>query len=550
MPRIARFKIAAIDQLLQQLRFAPEQTRQRQMDAAEQLVSAIDPARTYPEDFIVYRITGYRPERSSSTMLVGQALLGDLANFVLRISRDLHIPAQHGQRAAQRIQDIAKQLNVSTKTIQRYRSQGLVCHYVYFDDRQLLACFDDALERFVAANTQRVKRAKVFSRTDDKLRQQIIQEARHLREAEGMSLNEAALQLAKHYGRAHETVRTMLRKHDRRACNPIFAEADPVSVRDASLLYRAWRRGVPVAVMAARFDKTPPTVHRAINRHRRSLLQEQQLHYVQLPTFALEDAAQVILSHRAVTTSLNDFLPGDDALQLIAAAREIEPLDEDAEQAMVAGFNFLKHRAASMIVSFDAWPGARELDRAETDLRWAHRLKCRLASSVMPAALGSIEQHLHRALETQPADVVLTCLNDAVDVLSQVIDTFDPTRGGRLARRVAYAVDRALAARQSSRRTDHLAAMVHREGTLRMSSIHHTLTPWAWLDEPRFNLRLVNRLKREARGLVIRRHGLDGSPPRTCAEIAKALDRTPSSIARRLAAAERQMRTMTQAQVR
>lgn len=543
MPRVARFKVAAIHELLQQLRYAPEKTRKRQMDAAERLVSEIDPSRVYPEDFIVFRITGYRPEHGSSAMLVGEALLGDLVNFVLHISRDLHLPAQHAGRTALRLDDIARDLNISSKTLQRYRAKGLVCHYVYFDNRQLLGCFDDSLRRFVDSNSPQVKRAAGFTRIGDYGRQQIIDEARMLRESENLSLNEAALRIAERHGRAHETVRVMLRKHDLRSERPIFFDTEPISDRDARLLYRAWRLGIPVADMAARFNKTATTIHRAINRRRGSLLQSLDLAFVPLPTFTLQDASTVILSHPAVTSGLDDLLPADDALELITAARSADALDDDTEQAMIAGYNFLKRRAAATIAAFGPWPGALELDQAETDLRWAHRLKCRLVSSAMPAALRSIEQHLHRSLEDQPAEVIMTHLNLAMEVVAIVVDTIDPSRGQRLLRLAAQAVDRALAASTSPRQSGR-AAMRHRQGTLGMVAPYATMTPWAWLDESRIDVQHLDLLGRDLRLLITKRHGLGGTPPRTCEAIAVQLGRSAGSVARRLATAERQMREL------
>ena len=62
MPRVARFKIAAVEDLLRQLEYAPAETRRRQMDAAERLIADIDPNQNYPQDFITFRITGYRPD--------------------------------------------------------------------------------------------------------------------------------------------------------------------------------------------------------------------------------------------------------------------------------------------------------------------------------------------------------------------------------------------------------------------------------------------------------------------------------------------------------
>ena len=48
MPRVARFKIAAIGDLCRQLMYAPAEARRRQLDAAEQLVSAAESLAVHP----------------------------------------------------------------------------------------------------------------------------------------------------------------------------------------------------------------------------------------------------------------------------------------------------------------------------------------------------------------------------------------------------------------------------------------------------------------------------------------------------------------------
>src|SRR5262245_28919443 len=127
MPRVARFKIAAIEDLLRQLEYAPPERRRRQMEAAERLIADVDPLRNYPIDFIVFRITGYRSDRSDEPVtLVGQALVPDLVNLVQTLSENLDSRADEIDAQSLPIDELAARLNVSQKTIQRYRKQGLV----------------------------------------------------------------------------------------------------------------------------------------------------------------------------------------------------------------------------------------------------------------------------------------------------------------------------------------------------------------------------------------------------------------------------------------
>lgn len=544
MPRVARFKVAAVEELYKQLRYAPPSTRKRQMDHAESLVAEIDRSVNYPEDFIVYRITGYRPDNDNATMLVGEALLPDLVNFVLRISRDLDLPPDYNDRNARLLPDIATELNISTKTLERYRKKGLVCHYVTMDDgHQLLACFEDALHRYIREHDGTIKRAAGFTRITARDERELIAQARSLRTADGATLNEAAAQLAQQHGRAHETVRMLLRRHDRSAAVPIFIDPIPLRDREARLLYRAWRYGAAVALMSERLGKTTTTIHRAINRQRGLRLSELDLNHVTLPTFSIEDAAEVILSPASVNTNLNCLPSRHDALALISLARSMEALNEDDEHALIAAYNFLKHRAKAGVNTFGHWPTAHELDAVETNLRWASMLKRLLVMHGFPEGLRSIEQNLHRSLTELPVEVILSSIRTAVTVVATVVETIDPTRGQRLPRLARHAVDRALAS-SGVVFASNRAAVKHADGSVPLNDPLAAITPWAWLDPRPIAPHHLAQLSSRLQTLLTLRWGLDGSPPRTCDALAAHLGQTGGSITRLLARAERELRAI------
>ena len=57
-------------QLLMELRFAPEQQRKKQLDAAERLLAITNPDKEYPFEFVCYHITDYRPKSSNAQELI------------------------------------------------------------------------------------------------------------------------------------------------------------------------------------------------------------------------------------------------------------------------------------------------------------------------------------------------------------------------------------------------------------------------------------------------------------------------------------------------
>ena len=61
------YKQSSIRQLRdQQARFAPREKKIEQVARAERLLLEIDPERTYPYEYICYRVTDFRPETTPS----------------------------------------------------------------------------------------------------------------------------------------------------------------------------------------------------------------------------------------------------------------------------------------------------------------------------------------------------------------------------------------------------------------------------------------------------------------------------------------------------
>lgn len=543
MPRAPSFKTSAVRELFRNLRFAPAETRHRQMDAAEDLVNATDPALAYPEDFITFRITGYRPDAASEPHLVpGDAVRGDLVRFVQLLSATLSLPAERDGSRAITLDEVARRLGVSTKTIQRYRQQGLVCHQVAFaNGRSVLACYEDALERFISPRLDRVARAAEFSRLGAEQEMVIIEAARALRAETGCSLNEAALRLAEQYERAHETMRGLLRRYDQRAAEPIFREHGTITERDKRLIARAIRFGVPNDALARRFGKSADTIARHVGRQRAEALSRLELHWIELPTFARDEADDIVLSAPALRSEVDGGPWPVEALALIRAARSASELaDETTIDALIAGMHFLTRRARRGIESLGARPGERELDRIETDLRWVAAIRHRLVISALPVALGRIEQHLGRSLADRTPEVIRALLHLAVGESLATAVSLDPSRGQNFERRLALAMDRTLS-RAGLPRGAELAGVRHRDDFI-MPDLFGPLEPWRDLIGPRRDLRAsIESLSDQERDVAEARWGWGGHQPLTVLETAQRLNLTERAVAKE---EERALRTL------
>lgn len=545
MPRVSHFRINAIDELHKQLKYAPRAARRRQMEAAECLATEIDASQLYPQDFVIYRITGYRPDRPEQTpALVGEALVGDLATFIQHLSHSLDLDSCGQQREPVPLDEAARRLNISSKTLQRYRQRGLVCHYLVFPDGvKRLACFEDALQRFVDQHRHRVDRAATFTRVGGDALESMIRAARETHRQRGLSLGATARQLAERYGRSHETLRGILMRHDRRSTEPIFGERGSITPRESAVICRAARMGVSVSTLARRLGRAAPSIHRVINVGRRRQLGSLDLAWVPLRVLADPEATATLMRDPLVATGLVPCEPSVDVLRLIGTARaDSDQHRVDAEATtLLAGYNLLKRRANIAVEALSTYPAGGVLDAIETDLRWAALLKRRLVGLGLPAAVGSIVQFVGRPLDQQPREEMVVLVRRAIDVVSESLESIDPDRGQRASNVCAYAMSRALAAGSGPPPAGR-AGTKHRPETVMLSRPFEHLCAWQPALDLRVDLRpVVGRLPEPGRGLVMGRYGLDGNRPRSLAELAEQTARTPVAVARLIAAAMKKL---------
>ena len=91
MPRLPTLRTRVLQELARQVRFQSEDAARRQLGRAEELAlqlleeKAADAPAAYPEEWVVFRITGLRTE-TGGDVVVREALLGDLPALIDRLS--------------------------------------------------------------------------------------------------------------------------------------------------------------------------------------------------------------------------------------------------------------------------------------------------------------------------------------------------------------------------------------------------------------------------------------------------------------------------------
>jgi len=285
--------------LLRQLDYTPEVKRQKQLNAAERLLEDIKPEQDYPFDFVYYRITGFQPKESMEHYLLhGQALADDLFAFIAQLSSKRPVPAELQSEQVFSLEDLARDLGVSTKTIHRWRTQGLVARkFVFGDGRRRLGFLRSSVDRFVKDNPNQVKKASQFNRLGPKQKEEIIAMARELSE-QLRSRHQIIRTIAQKSGRAHETIRYTLAEYERHHPKASLFQR-PSGIMDpsqAAILYELYLSGTPISDLVSRFDRSRSSVYRIINQRRANALMARKIRYVSSTEIEDPSGRQTILS--------------------------------------------------------------------------------------------------------------------------------------------------------------------------------------------------------------------------------------------------------------
>src|SRR5437867_936425 len=87
---VSAFKCQALKELTeQQTRYAPPARRQEQVARAQKLIAEIEPGKSYPYQYVCFRVTDYRSDAHADLLISGYALKHDLAQFVRRVERSV-----------------------------------------------------------------------------------------------------------------------------------------------------------------------------------------------------------------------------------------------------------------------------------------------------------------------------------------------------------------------------------------------------------------------------------------------------------------------------
>lgn len=527
-----KYHVTALRQLSdQQVRFAPRDSQLRQAERAERLLSEIDPAKTYTYEYLCFRITDYRPEVAPNATMSGEDARHDLRLFVEDVTDAADVAAAEAGEPVHTVEDLSKLFNVSTKTISRWREQGLVSRRFSFDGRKRVGFLHSSVERFVASNRDRVERGEKFSQLTDEERDRIVDLAIRFARS-GRSSTEVARMVATEVNRSVETVRYTIRQHDIR--NPQVAvfpdHTAPLSEADRLAICEAFANGESPEVIAERYSRSRSSVHRVVNECRATKIMETSLDYIHNPEFDRPGAELEILAPMPEPetdgrkTRVPSGLP-----PYLTALYDVPLLNREQEYHLFRKFNFLKHRAAKLREQLDrSRPRATLLDEIEHYIDESVRTKNRIIQSNLRLVVSIAKRHVNQN------DEFFTLVSDGNISLMRAAEKFDYSRGNKFSTYASWAIMKNFARtipeefRHRDRfRTSQDEAFVSRADE-RTDQVE--LETAQSLREQQLR-RMLSKLDEREQKIIISRYGLDHSrDSRTLKEVGEEIGVTKERV--------------------
>jgi RNA polymerase primary sigma factor/RNA polymerase sigma factor len=514
-----------------QIRYAPREKRLQQMQAAERLVSEIDPQKTYPYEYVCFRITGYRPTDDAAIKLQGVDLLHDLRLLIEDISDSIDLAVDAIGEQVLTVEQLAKQFNVSTKTISRWRELGLVSRRLVFDGRKRVGFLRSSVDRFVKNNHERVARGARFSQLSDEQRLEIIDRARRMAHAGGCQ-SEISRRLAKRSGRSVETIRSTIRQFDREHPElAIFPDNQgPLTEAQKTKIYQEYRSGMPVDRLTKKFGRTKTTIYRVINEVRAAKIMELNLDFIPNPRFSRKGADQACLGPMPAIDAPTKRPRRPAGLPpYLASLYEMPLLTREQEAHLFRKYNFLKYKASKLREQLTpSQPKAGLMDEIEALYEQIVATKNEIARANLRLVVSIAKRHV------TPDQNFFELVSDGNMSLLRAIEKFDFARGNKFSTYASWAIMKNFARtipgefkHRDRFRTSHdelfAAAQEQRSNPLVEESAQQKR-------EAQIG-RILRRLDDREKQIIIGRFGLDHSQePQTLKEVGASLGVTKERI--------------------
>ena len=435
-----QYKCESISELRdQQVRFAPREKKIQQIDNAEQLLREIQVDKTYNFEFVCFRITQFRMDPGPIVMIDGGDLRHDLHNFIEDLSDSANLKADEFGQPVFTVDELSKRFNVSTKTISRWRQQGLVSRKFIFDGgRKRVGFLHTSVDQFSKTNREKVQRGERFSQLTNEDRIEIIDRARRLSRAGGCPA-EVTRRIAKNMTRSVETIRYTIKQFD--SDNPTIAvfpdQTGPLNLEMKERIYAEFVAGKSAEAIAARYCRTKTTIYRVVNEVRAQLIMDLPLDYMDNDEFRRKSAEKKIVvaempesETKRRKTKAPAGLP-----RYLASLYEVALLNREQEQYLFRKYNFLKYQATKLRNNMESSRArAADMDKIEALYDQAVKVKNQIVQSNLRLVVSIAKRHV------MASEDFFQLVSDGNMSLIRAVEKFDYARGNKFSTYASWAI--------------------------------------------------------------------------------------------------------------
>ena len=423
----------------QQVRYAPREKKIEQIDCAEKLLQDLQTDRIYNYEYVCFRITGFRAEQSPIIRIKGADLTHDLYCFIEDLSESANIRAVETGQPVHTVEQLSKMFNVSSKTISRWRQQGLVSRKFIFDGgRKRVGFLHSSVDQFVKNNRDKVKRGERFSQLSKREKDDIIERARRLARAGGCPA-EVTRRIAKAMSRSVETIRYTIKQFDQ--VHPDIAvfpdQTGPLNLEMKERIYAEFLSGKAAEVIGRRYCRTKTTIYRVINEVRANMIMELPLDFMDNEEFHRKSAHKKIVDADMPVPekATRRTKPPAGLPRYLASLYENALLTREQEQYLFRKFNFLKCKARQLRDKLDPTRArASEMDEIERLYDEAVLVKNRIVKSNLRLVVSIAKRHVNSS------DDFFQLVSDGNMSLIRAVEKFDYSRGNKFSTYASWAI--------------------------------------------------------------------------------------------------------------
>jgi RNA polymerase sigma factor (sigma-70 family) len=437
-----KYASSEIGELAHQLTLSPARLRLSQIEGIEKLLGIVKPEGSYPYELCCFHITGYRPRgKQPRPVIAARKLIPDLVVMAEHISRKANIPVSALTEKYVLQEKLGEQLNVSTKTIRRWRSRGLMAVRAMFADGASRQVFlNSTVERFCRQNAALVRRGAAFKQLTAAEKKAIVTRARELLSVRRMKLHVVSRQIAGEMSRAVETVRYTLRRWDQaHSDEALFSNGGLPLVSERHLaIWKCRQAGDSIESIASAYGCEPASVEQILREMEVRQLKEQRFTCVYSDEFAAPNADRIILGPEpsAAESSKRSVRVPKDLPAYLRSLYDIPLLTAEQERDLFRRYNYLRYRSATLLDSLsECEVTEEELETLRRLLAEAGKIKSRITQANLRLVVSIAKRHVNGR-----APHFFEVVSDGNLSLIRSVENFDYTRGNKFSTYASWAI--------------------------------------------------------------------------------------------------------------